>query len=86
MQNINALNDVLDVVNTVFIEVLENDTIKVTYATTAKDIAEWDSLNHIALVIAIEKKFGIQFTAQQIQEFENVGQMCESILSKSPKS
>jgi len=82
MVQTNQLNEVLGTVNEIFIDVLENDSIVVQYETTADDIEEWDSLNHIALVVAIEKKFGIQFTAKEIQDFKNVGEMCEGIILK----
>jgi acyl carrier protein len=82
MVQTNQLNEVLGTVNEIFIDVLENDSIVVKYETTADDIEEWDSLNHIALVVAIEKKFGIQFTAKEIQDFKNVGEMCEGIILK----
>jgi acyl carrier protein len=78
----NQLSQALETVNEIFIDVLENDNIVVNYETTAVDIEEWDSLNHIALVVAIEKKFGIQFTAKEIQNFKNVGEMCEGIILK----
>jgi acyl carrier protein len=82
MLQTNQLNEVIGTVNEIFIDVLENDSIIVKYETTAADIAEWDSLNHIALVVEIEKKFGIQFTAKEIQDFKNVGEMCEGIILK----
>ena len=82
MVQTNQLNEVLGTVNEIFIDVLENDSIVVQYETTADDIEEWDSLNHIALEVAIEKKFGIQFTAKEIQDFKNVGEMCEGIILK----
>ena len=40
----------------IFREVLENDEIMINETTVAADIPEWDSLNHIYLVVAIEKK------------------------------
>jgi len=85
MLQTNQLNEVMETVNGIFIDVLEDDGIVVKYETTAADIAEWDSLNHIALVVAIEKKFGIQFTAKEIQDFKNVGEMCEGIILKLQK-
>lgn len=85
MLQTNQLNEVMETVNEIFIDVLENDGIVVKHETTAADIAEWDSLNHIALVVAIEKKFGIQFTAKEIQDFKNVGEMCEGIILKLQK-
>lgn len=79
MQNI---DDVLKKVNDIFIDVLENDDIQLNYETKSQDIEEWDSLNHISLVVAIEKSFNIHFTAQEIQNFKNVGEMCNGILEK----
>lgn len=79
MQNI---DEVLKKINDIFIDVLENEDIQVKYETQSQDIEEWDSLNHISLVVAIEKSFNIKFTAQEIQNFKNVGEMCKSILEK----
>jgi len=82
MPNISQQEEVISKVNDIFIDVLENENIVLGYETTAEDIPEWDSLNHIALVVTIEKKFGIQFTAKEIQDFKNVGEMCNGIILK----
>jgi len=76
------IEELLKKINYIFIDVLENEDILVEYETTSQDIEEWDSLNHISLVVAIEKSFNIQFTAQEIQNFKNVGEMCLGILDK----
>ena len=73
---------ILQQINNVFIDILENDDIKLNRATTAKDIDEWDSLNHIQLVVAIEKKFKVKFTTGEIYKWNNVGDMVDSILAK----
>ena len=57
-----TINDLLPV----FREVLEDDTITVDESSTAKDVPGWDSLNHIYIVVAIEKKFRVKFTSSQI--------------------
>ena len=75
-------DQILQQINNVFIDILENDDIKLTRATTAKDIDEWDSLNHIQLVVAIEKKFKVKFTTGEIYKWNNVGDMVDSILAK----
>ena len=49
------------------------------------DVDEWDSLSHILLVVAIEKYFQIEFTAKEMQNFKNVGEMCEVIILKNTK-
>jgi len=71
--------EILATVTSVFKEILDNEQIVLVRATTAGDIEEWDSLSHIQLVVAIEKKFGIRFTSSQIQSWRNVGEMIDSI-------
>ncbi|MFN5182132.1 MAG: acyl carrier protein [Bacteroidota bacterium] len=78
---------ILQQVIEIFRDVLDNDKIELSESTIAKDVEEWDSLNHIQLVVAVEKKFSIRFTALEIQIWTNVGGMIDSIVSKSnPKS
>jgi len=74
--------EVLDKLTEIFRDVLENDDIELTRATTADDIEEWDSLNHIQLVVAIEKGYKIKFTTSEIQNWKNVGDMIDGIRSK----
>jgi acyl carrier protein len=72
-------NDILKQVNDIFIDVLDNDKIKLTPETTAKDVEDWDSLNHIQLIVAIEKRFKIRFNSSEINSWKNVGEMCTAI-------
>lgn len=75
--------EIISKLNEIFVEVLDLDnTPELTDATRAIDIEEWDSLSHIQLVFAIEKVFGIKFTAQEIVTWKNVGEMVDCILSK----
>jgi acyl carrier protein len=74
--------EIIKQVNDIFKSVLENDDIVIGYETTADDVEDWDSLNHIVLVVEIEKHFGIKFTANEIVSFKNVGEMCEAIKKK----
>jgi acyl carrier protein len=66
----------------IFREVLNNDSVQLKNETTAADIEEWDSLNHIELVVALEKHFKIKFNFAELQKFKNVGEMCASIVAK----
>ena len=74
--------DILKSVNEIFIDILDNDDIVLTEDSKASDIEEWDSLTHIQLVVAIEKRFKLHFTTNEIQSWKNVGQMIESIVSR----
>lgn len=75
-------NEVLVKLTPIFREHLDNDDIELNAETTAEDIEEWDSLSHIQLIVAIEKAFGIRFTSAEIQSWNNVGEMIDSIISK----
>lgn len=72
-------NQILNEVNNIFIDVLDNEDIKLADSTTAADIEEWDSLNHIQLVVAIEKHFKQRFTTAEISNWKNVGEMVTAI-------
>ena len=77
-----AIEEVLKQFNRIFIDVLDEEDILLQLETTASDIEDWDSLTHIQLVVAIEKHFKIQFTATEIENYENVGDMCRDVLKK----
>ena len=70
---------ILNQLNGIFRDVLDDNDIELNLDTTAKDVEEWDSLNHVQLVVAIEKKFKIRFTAAEIQSWKNVGEMVDNI-------
>ena len=68
--------------NEVFRDVFDDESIEVNDATTANDIEDWDSLEHINLVVAVEKCFGIKFNMGEVAKLKNVGEMTDLILSK----
>jgi acyl carrier protein len=76
-------SEILKQVNAIFIDVLDDEDIVLTYETSADDVEDWDSLNHIQLVVAVEKHFKIRFTSQEIQSWKNVGEMLDCILKKN---
>ena len=67
--------------NEVFQDVFDDESIIVNAETTADDIEDWDSLEHINLVSAVEKTFGVKFTMAQVVGMKNVGEMVDIILA-----
>jgi acyl carrier protein len=76
------VNDILTEVNGIVRRVLNNDSINLKYETVATEVENWDSLNHIEIIVSIEKHFRIKFNFAELQKFKNVGQMCDSVLAK----
>lgn len=76
------LEQLLQDLTPVFKSELDDDTIVLSPSTTANDIENWDSITNIQLIVAIEKKYKIRFTSKEIQDFKNVGELANALLSK----
>lgn len=74
--------EVFERLNEVFRDVFDDETITVDENTTASDIEDWDSLEHINLMAAVESEFGIKFSMGQVVTMKNVGEMADIILQK----
>lgn len=74
--------EVYENLNVVFQNVFDDEDITVNDETTADDIEDWDSLEHINLVVAVEKKFNIKFNMGEVNNFNNVGDMVNLILKR----
>ena len=66
----------------VFRSVFDDETLKVEEHYTADDIDKWDSLNHIHLIFAVEEKFGVTFTASELEKIADVGGLQACLRSK----
>lgn len=73
---------VYEKLNGVFRDVFDDEEIEVHDSTTADDIEDWDSLEHINLIAAIEQEFGIKFSMGQVVTMKNVGEMVDIIVSR----
>ncbi len=63
-------------------DVFDDETLVATPEMTAHDVKEWDSVNHITLVVAVEEEFGVKFKSAELEKMKNVGQMAEQIEKK----
>ena len=77
------MDDIYVRLSAIFQDVFEDSSIIVTPELKAADVPEWDSLSHIRLILAVQKVFGIKFSAAQTAELKNVGDLAELIHSKS---
>ena len=61
----------------IFHTVFNDDTIILNADTTAADVEGWDSLAHINLILSIEQSFGVQFTNNELTQFNNLGALVD---------
>lgn len=66
----------------IFRDIFDDDGITLTPQTSAADIPEWDSFNHVNIVVASEMKFGVKFRASELDELNNVGDFVELVEQK----
>ena len=80
------LADVTTVIRTVF----SDDGIVLAPGTTADEVEGWDSLMHLNIIVALEKRFGIRFSTAEISQLkgedQNVGSLLQLIAAKKGSS
>jgi acyl carrier protein len=63
-------------------DIFDEDALVAVDALNSEDVAEWDSTNHVRLMVAIEAEFGIRFETDEITAPENVGEILDMIQAK----
>ncbi|MDE7280155.1 MAG: acyl carrier protein [Ruminiclostridium sp.] len=77
------MEEIFERLKVVFRDVFDDDSITVNEETTAEDIEDWDSLNHITLIDAVESEFGMRFTMGEVSGMKNVGEMAQIIKERA---
>lgn len=73
----------LEKISEIVMDVTDTENVKLTDTSAPSDVENWDSLNHIQIVVEIEREFGIRFSTQEIQSFKNVGDVASLIEQKT---
>lgn len=76
------MEEIFKRLNDVFRDVFDDDSITVSSETTSEDIEDWDSLEHINLIVAVENEFEIKFGMNEVTGMKNVGEMAQLIFDK----
>jgi len=77
MQQQEVLSKLQEVFDATFL-----DQVTVTPELTAADVPEWDSLQHVSLILAVEEAFGIRFRVGEVEATKNVGDLANLILKR----
>ena len=72
-------NEIFEAVQQIFRDNFDDEELVITRETCADDIEDWDSLEQINLLMAMEKKFGLKFNLSDVRNLENVGDLLDLI-------
>ena len=70
---------ILRELNDIFVDVFDDKNIILTMETTADDIEDWDSLEQIHLIVAIEDRYGLKLSIRDVNALKDVGEMVNYI-------
>jgi len=70
---------ILGVLHDIFSAKLPSRPITLSETTTAADIRGWDSMAHVRLILAIEERFGFQFSNRKLGKMTNIGNIWRMI-------
>lgn len=76
------MSDLMERLTEVFREIFDDDRLELRDEMVAADVEDWDSLNHVKLVVAIEESFGVEFSNREIAGWENVGDIRRAIAAR----
>jgi acyl carrier protein len=66
----------------IFRDILDLPDLQLTRQSNASNVEGWDSLSHVNLVMAIEKRYKIKIALGELQDLKNVGEMADLIQKK----
>ena len=74
--------EVMETLTGIFRDIFDSPSLVLHDAMTAADVENWDSLNHIDLIVAIEKKFKVKFTTKDVTSLKTVGDLADLVQKK----
>jgi acyl carrier protein len=74
--------EVFNGVQDIFRDIFDEDDMVIEDKTNSDDVEEWDSLNYINLVSAIEKEFKLKFALVELMTLKDVGAMVDLMMEK----
>ena len=75
-------DELLNRIQGIFRDIFDENDMVIENNTSSDDVEEWDSLNHINLVSAIEKEFKIKFALGELMTLKDVGAMVNLMMDK----
>jgi acyl carrier protein len=74
--------DMMNELLLIFRDVFDDEEMTIFPEMTAADYKDWDSLAQIQLIVAVERKFNIKFSTDEVLQLKNVGRFAALAESK----
>ncbi len=76
----------LEQVRTIVGDVLQVPVAAVGLHSSPENMEQWDSVQHLNIILAIEESFGLQFDPDEIDSMKTVEQIVLRLESRLPQS
>jgi acyl carrier protein len=76
------MDPLLEELQEVFRDIFDQPNLVITRESSASTVEDWDSLTHVNLVTAIEKRYKVKFALGELQELKNVGDLMDLLTKK----
>lgn len=70
-------------VESIFRDIFDDENLRIQNSTNSDSVEDWDSLNHVNLISAIEKEFNIRFALGELTDLKDVGGIIDLIEEKT---
>jgi acyl carrier protein len=74
--------ELLAKIRDVLSEIVDDASLRLSETTSADDVADWDSINHVKLLIALESDLGFRFDTDEVGRLQTVGDLIDLIEAK----
>lgn len=78
-----AREQTLAVLEEILREVFFDPTVCVDFSSSSADVDGWDSLSHVRLLLAVERRFTIKIKPLEADRLDNVGSLVDLVLMKT---
>ena len=74
--------ELLAKIRTTLADLLDNNDLQLSESSVADEVDDWDSINHVRLLIDLERQLGFRFRADEAGGLKNVGELIDLIQAK----
>ena len=75
-------DEIMAQVRDIMADVLNQPDLQINRETVAEDVRDWDSFNHVNIVVAVQAHFGIKIHTAEFEELRKVSELVDLIEKK----